>query len=76
MNDAIDRQILLEASMQQVQADNVLRLDQKPSCEWAKLIRKLRWIGLEDEARRLELAVSTLPPEDRGSVSVGPFSTD
>jgi hypothetical protein len=65
-----------EASMQQVQADNVLRVDQKPSCEWAKLIRKLRWIGLEDEARRLELAVSTLPPEDRGSVSVGPFSTD
>jgi len=62
--------------MQQVQADNVLRVEQKPSCEWAKLIRKLRWIGLEDEARRLELAVSTLPPEDRGSVSVGPFSTD
>jgi hypothetical protein len=39
----------------------------------AKLIRKLRWIGLDDEARRLELAVSTLPPEERGSVSVGPF---
>ena len=31
-----------EASMQQVQADNVLRVQQKPSCEWAKLIRKLR----------------------------------
>ena len=44
--------------------------------EWAKLIRKLRWIGLEDEARSLQLAVSTLPPEQRGSVSVGPFSTD
>jgi hypothetical protein len=41
-----------------------------------KLIRKLRWIGLDDEARRLELAMSTLPPEERGSVSVGPFSTD
>jgi hypothetical protein len=41
--------------------------------ELAKLIRKLRWIGLDDEARRLELAVSTLPPEERGSVSVGPF---
>jgi hypothetical protein len=44
--------------------------------DWGKLIRKLRWIGLEDEARRLELAVSTLPPEQRDSVSVGPFSTD
>ncbi|MGA7487072.1 MAG: hypothetical protein WBW74_09070 [Xanthobacteraceae bacterium] len=48
----------------------------QPPHEWAKLIRKLRWIGLDDEARRLELAVSTLPPEERGSVSVGPFSTD
>jgi hypothetical protein len=51
-------------------------VDRKPSREWAKLIRKLRWIGLDDEARRLELAVSTLPPEERGTVSVGPFSTD
>ncbi|MCC6777138.1 MAG: hypothetical protein IT537_10980 [Hyphomicrobiales bacterium] len=47
-----------------------------PTSEWAKLIRKLRWIGLEDEARRLETAASTLPPEERGSVSAGPFSTD
>jgi hypothetical protein len=53
--------------------DNVIYFD-RPSCEWAKLIRKLRWIGLDEEARRLALAVSTLPPEerDRGSVSVGP----
>jgi hypothetical protein len=48
----------------------------RPSHEWARLIRKLRWIGLEDEARRLEEAVSTLPPEERGCVSAGPFSTD
>jgi hypothetical protein len=51
-------------------------VDRQPSHEWGKLIRKLRWIGLDDEARRLELAVSTLPPEERGCVSVGPFSTD
>jgi hypothetical protein len=44
--------------------------------EWAKLIRKLRWIGLEEEARSLQLAVSTLPAEERGSVLAGPFSTD
>ncbi len=50
--------------------------DRQSPHEWEKLIRKLRWIGLEDEARRLELAVSTLPPEARGSVSAGPFSTD
>jgi hypothetical protein len=46
------------------------------SRDWARLIRKLRWIGLDEEARRLEQVVSTLPPEERGSVSVGPFSTD
>jgi hypothetical protein len=44
--------------------------------DWARLIRKLRWIGLEEEAARLEFAVSTLPPEKKGSVSCGPFNTD
>jgi hypothetical protein len=29
------------------------------------MLRKLRWIGLEEEARRLAFAVSTLPPEER-----------
>jgi len=48
---------------------------QKPQ-DWARLIRKLRWIGLEGEAERLEFAVSTLPPEKRGTVSCGPFNTD
>ena len=51
-------------------------LDQRSPREWATLIRKLRWIGLEDEAQRLQLAVSTLPSDQRGSVSDGPFSTD
>ncbi len=45
-------------------------------CEWAKLIRKLRWIGLDEEAHRLELAVSTVRPEERSSVLAGPLSTD
>lgn len=44
--------------------------------EWSRLILKLRWIGLEDEAKRLALAVSTLPPEERSGVSFGPFNTD
>ena len=50
--------------------------DERVPCDWAKLIRKLRWIGLEDEARRLQLAVRTLTPEEGGSVSAGPFSPD
>ena len=44
--------------------------------ELAKLIRKLRWMGLDDEARRLQLVMRTLPVEERGSVSIEPFSTD
>ena len=44
--------------------------------DWAKLIRKLRWIGLDDEASRLQQAVRRLPPDERGTVSAGPFSTD
>ena len=62
--------------MEQARVDHVIVVSQRPPCEWAKLIRKLRWIGLDDEARRLELAVSTLPPEERGTVSAGPFGTD
>jgi hypothetical protein len=46
------------------------------SDEWVKLICKLRWIGLEDEARRLQQAVRSLPREERSTVSLGPFGTD
>ena len=41
----------------------------RQSREWAKLLRKLRWVGLDEEARRLELALSTLPPEERGTTA-------
>ena len=51
-------------------------VSQAPPRNWAQLMLKLRWIGLEEEAKRLELAISTLPPDERGSVCVGPFSTD
>ena len=44
--------------------------------EVVKLIRKLRWIGLEREARELQhvLEGSSSPP--RGSLVAGPHSTD
>jgi hypothetical protein len=61
--------------MEEAPAENVIVVDHR-SREWAQLIRKLRWIGLEEEAHRLELAVSTLPAEERGSVLAGPVSTD
>ena len=44
--------------------------------DWARLIQKLRWIGLDDEAARLERAVSKLPLDQRCQLSLGPADTD
>jgi len=44
--------------------------------DWARLIQKLRWIGLDDEAARLEPAVSNLPLEQRCALSSDPTDTD
>jgi hypothetical protein len=44
--------------------------------DWARLIQKLRWIGLDDEAARLEWAVSSLPPEQRCALNLDPADTD
>jgi hypothetical protein len=48
----------------------------QPPQEVAKLISKLRWIGMDDEARQLQTAVATLPPDARGTTSAEPLSTD
>lgn len=44
--------------------------------EWSRLVLKLRWIGMENEAKRLQAMINTLPAEERSSVLAGPFSTD
>jgi hypothetical protein len=44
--------------------------------DWARLIQKLRWIGLDDEAARLERAVGNLPVEQRCEVTLDPADTD
>jgi hypothetical protein len=44
--------------------------------EWAKLIRKLHWIGMEEDARQLQLSICGLPPHERYAVLAGPLSTD
>ena len=62
--------------MGQMRKDRVLATDQKPSRDWAKLIRKLRRIGLESNARRLEIALTSLPAGERGVLKEGPGSTD
>jgi hypothetical protein len=44
--------------------------------ECMQLILKLRWIGLYDEADRLERAARNLAPDERGTVLAEPASTD
>ena len=44
--------------------------------DWARLIQKLRWISLDDEATHLEWAVSKLPLEQRCELNLGPADTD
>ena len=51
-------------------------LDVQESQQCMQLILKLRWIGLYDEADRLERAARSLAPDDRGTVLADPASTD
>ena len=44
--------------------------------EWARLIRKLRWIGMDEEAHQLQRALCSVPPHERYAVLAGPFNTD
>jgi hypothetical protein len=52
------------------------RTDRQSAREWTHLILKLRWMGLDDDAKCLELAVSTLPLNSRGSISADLLITD
>jgi hypothetical protein len=44
--------------------------------EVVKLIRKLRWIGLESEAKELQDVLEGLPSPRGGGLVAGPHSTD
>ena len=66
---------LLGVAMEKTRHKRTVCINQQPE-EWAKLIRKLRWIGMEEEAHHLQMAVSSLPPHERYAVLAGSFSTD
>ena len=51
-------------------------MDRAASDEMIKLIRKLRWIGREDEARTMERELSEMRPMGRGCVLAEPINTD
>src|SRR3954469_21918661 len=53
-----------------------LTVEQRESAEVIKLIRKLRWIGLENEARELQDVLTGLPVAGSGTLVAGPHSTD
>ncbi len=52
--------------MEKMPGKEAILAHQQPQ-DLAKLIRKLRWIGMEDEACRLQRAVASLPPDARGT---------
>ena len=61
------------------------QLDMRAACETAepptpaeliKLIRKLRWIGLEDEARQLQAALNRFPADQRAVLPGTPVDCD
>jgi hypothetical protein len=47
-----------------------------PSDQLAKLVCKLRWIGLEEEARPLQTALGRIPSSERKAVLADPPQTD
>ncbi|MGV3633622.1 MAG: hypothetical protein ACO1NY_04685 [Pseudorhodoplanes sp.] len=50
--------------------------EQPTSVELIKLIRKLRWIGLEEEARQLQTVLNRFPPEQRAVIPGTPVDCD
>lgn len=57
-------------------ADEIASQAQPLPRDWARLIQKLRWIGLDDEAARLEREISSLPLEQRCELNLDPADTD
>jgi hypothetical protein len=62
--------------VEQLRSNTVLSGSERSPREWAKLIGKLRWIGMPEEAERAQLTVNSVPPEQRASVFSEPSSTD
>jgi hypothetical protein len=50
--------------------------EQRASTDLAKLIRKLRWIGMEEEAKQLQTVLSRFPSEQVEIVLADPPNTD
>ena len=55
------------------QAKETQCLSENMPQDWAKLIRKLRWLGMEDEARRLQTASlrDSATPDEMNRLMIG-----
>jgi hypothetical protein len=65
-----------EESVGPQHSEGMVSTEQRLPHDWARLILKLRWIGLDEEAKHLESAVATLRPEERRGTVCGLISTD
>lgn len=60
-----------------VEMQSIFDAAERPtSAELVKLIRKLRWIGLEDEARQLQVALDRFPAEQCATLPGTPIDCD
>ena len=50
--------------------------EQRRAADLVKHIRKLRWLGMEQEAAKFQLAFARLPPAERTIVLTPPHDTD
>jgi len=60
--------------MNQIHSVNSIDLAEQPHELW-NLVRKLRWMGMEEEADRLQLRMRGMSPE-QGTVPSETFGTD
>ncbi len=50
--------------------------DQRASDALVKLIRKLRWLGMDDEVERIEMTLAARDTRHADTVIAGPVDTD
>ena len=62
-------------SLKQQKASDI-SADQRTSNELVKLIRKLRWMGMEEEAQRVQTELAQCAGRPADSVLVAPRDTD
>jgi hypothetical protein len=51
-------------------------IEQRRSSELVKLIRKLRWMGMGDEAERMQMQLALIGGQPADSVLAAPHETD